>query len=382
MNKRELEQDRNSKRDMAKARMEHKIRMEELKQKNIEKKQLAVQQLEEKQKALNKALKHKEKLENHFRTSIEDYKKLVKEFRIKYVQDFIKILEKYFKTLKIKYNQCVYTDDYGRLIEDDFIKEYEYFFINVFIKEVSPLDKELHKVYENLLQECENIYTFCKEQESILFYQINIEKEILRELLLWDVERFFAFNVEYKESKQKENNLLIGFDIEDITDDDFLDIADNEDDIKNYVYENIYNISWRLFGYMNILDTIVQKEKVNTDTTQYTKQKTPIEYERYIASKLKGIGFDTRVTKGSGDQGVDVLAVRAGLSFAIQCKMYSHPVGNSAVQEVYAGKEFYNTNYGVVVTNASFTKSARQLANKNHIILLHDTQLDELLRYI
>lgn len=39
-------------------------------------------------------------------------------------------------------------------------------------------------------------------------------------------------------------------------------------------------------------------------------------------------------------------------------------------------------NYGVVVTNTSFTKSARQLANTNNVILLNDNELENLLEYI
>ncbi len=116
-------------------------------------------------------------------------------------------------------------------------------------------------------------------------------------------------------------------------------------------------------------------------TKTYGDFLTPIEYEHKIAQLLQGLGFQTRVTKASGDQGCDVIAEKNGVSFAIQCKLYSTPVGNKAVQEVNAARDFYNKDFGVVVTNSSYTKSARQLAQTSSVILLSDTQLEELLAY-
>lgn len=114
------------------------------------------------------------------------------------------------------------------------------------------------------------------------------------------------------------------------------------------------------------------------------EQKTdisPLKYELYIAAELRNIGFQAKVTKASGDQGADVLATKNGVSFAIQCKKYSKPVGNKAVQEANAGRDFYKKDFGVVVSNAGFTKSAKQAAHACGIILLNDKQLDSLLKY-
>src|SRR5260364_238896 len=58
--------------------------------------------------------------------------------------------------------------------------------------------------------------------------------------------------------------------------------------------------------------------------------------------------------------------------------LYSQPVGNAAVQEVIAGKVFEQADLAVVVSNATFTKSARQLATSAGVLLLHHEQLSEL----
>ncbi len=104
------------------------------------------------------------------------------------------------------------------------------------------------------------------------------------------------------------------------------------------------------------------------------------EFEYFCAELLERCGFEeVEVTRGSGDQGVDILARKEDIKYAIQCKNYSHPLGNSPVQEVYAGKTFYKCHVGVVMTNSTFTKGARQLADSVGIILWDKSRLDKMM---
>lgn len=98
--------------------------------------------------------------------------------------------------------------------------------------------------------------------------------------------------------------------------------------------------------------------------------KTGLEFESYCAVLLEKNGYESvEVTKASGDQGIDILATYNGVKYAIQCKLYSKPVGNSAVQQAYSGKTFYNCHIGVVLTNSIFTPSAIELAEKLGVVL-------------
>lgn len=115
---------------------------------------------------------------------------------------------------------------------------------------------------------------------------------------------------------------------------------------------------------------------------QNAKIQSPRQFERNVANRLNQLGFSTLLTKTTGDQGVDVLATKNNMNFAIQCKLYSHPVGNKAVQEVCAGRAFYRCDYAVVVSNADFTLSAWQCARAADVILLKDDELYKLLEYI
>lgn len=83
------------------------------------------------------------------------------------------------------------------------------------------------------------------------------------------------------------------------------------------------------------------------------------EFERYCAYLLEKNGFhNVRVTKTSGDHGIDVLAKRNNYTYAIQCKRFSGKVGNRAVQEAFTGRALYNANVAVVLTNNFFTDQA------------------------
>lgn len=104
------------------------------------------------------------------------------------------------------------------------------------------------------------------------------------------------------------------------------------------------------------------------------------EFEYFCANLLKNNGYvDVSVTQGSGDQGIDIIAFRDGIKYGIQCKCYSSDIGNKAVQEVFAGKSFYECHVGAVLTNQYFTKSAIELAQKNGIILWDRKKLLELI---
>lgn len=106
------------------------------------------------------------------------------------------------------------------------------------------------------------------------------------------------------------------------------------------------------------------------------------DFERYCANLLIGFGFtNVGITKGSGDQGVDIIGWYGGHKYAIQCKRYSHKLGNGPVQEVVAGKNYYGCQIGIVMTNNYFTDSAIALAEANNIELWNRNQLMALIYF-
>ena len=108
---------------------------------------------------------------------------------------------------------------------------------------------------------------------------------------------------------------------------------------------------------------------------------TGFEFEEYMAQVLKDNGFrHVEVTVECGDQGVDILAVRGGKTYAIQCKNYAGAVGNAAVQEAYAGAEYYGCDVPVVVCPTDFTIPARELAESTGVELWDGERLSHMMR--
>lgn len=100
---------------------------------------------------------------------------------------------------------------------------------------------------------------------------------------------------------------------------------------------------------------------------------SPLEYEGFCAERLRQAGWKSTTTKGSGDQGADIVASIGNTSIVIQCKRYAKPVGNSSVQQVAAARDHYGASHAIVVATNGYTRSARELAATTGVLLLdHD----------
>ena len=105
-------------------------------------------------------------------------------------------------------------------------------------------------------------------------------------------------------------------------------------------------------------------------------------FETWVAENLKRFGWDAKATQGTGDQGIDVIAVYKNKRVGIQCKRYSGTVGNKAVQEVIAGVGYFKLDCGVVITNAEYTNSAIRLAESVNVPLLKHTNIPDLIEIL
>ncbi|SEA08107.1 restriction endonuclease [Acidovorax soli] len=113
---------------------------------------------------------------------------------------------------------------------------------------------------------------------------------------------------------------------------------------------------WALMGAVRIL---------SRPSAQNTSQ-IGIEFEKKLIEEISAAYPTARIepTPATGDQGADVVLLVDGIKIVIQAKKYTGVVGNAAVQEVFAAKEYYEADYAMVVTNSRYTQSARTLAGK------------------
>lgn len=122
-----------------------------------------------------------------------------------------------------------------------------------------------------------------------------------------------------------------------------------------------------------------EESRDRADPRTYFDNFTGTEFEGFITGRLARSGFENvRGTATSGDQGADVLAERNGRILVVQAKRYRGPVGNRAVQEVLGALAYYGGTEAWVVTNSTFTRSARALAQKALVGLIDGSRLSSL----
>jgi restriction system protein len=129
--------------------------------------------------------------------------------------------------------------------------------------------------------------------------------------------------------------------------------------------------------FQKITDLVVENQsKEKNDCSKDEVPTNPYEYEGYCRRHLEMSGWKAQQTPGSGDQGADVVAEKNNKRLVVQCKLWNQPVSNKAVQEIVSAKAFYSANVAAVVSNKSFTKSAKSLAAVNGVLLLHHKDIE------
>lgn len=104
------------------------------------------------------------------------------------------------------------------------------------------------------------------------------------------------------------------------------------------------------------------------------------DFEEYVVALFESAGFECRHTPKSKDNGVDLIASKNNMSIAIQTKLYyKTKVSNSAVQEVYTGKSFYDCDMAVVITNSHFSAPAIAVSEKLDVGLIDRETLVDLI---
>jgi restriction system protein len=104
------------------------------------------------------------------------------------------------------------------------------------------------------------------------------------------------------------------------------------------------------------------------------------EFEDFLRQIFELLGYSVRLTRATGDNGVDLIITKHGVRIAVQAKRYGTNVSNGAVQEVHTGMAFYDCHYCAVVTNSQFTKQALELARKINCVLVSGSDLPGLIQ--
>lgn len=167
---------------------------------------------------------------------------------------------------------------------------------------------------------------------------------------------------------------------------DYLTIMEKLNIIAYNSETNEYDIISSKEDFLNICECIPRSfsnEEYNAQEQDYQGKDfdnmTGLEFERYCGYILQQNSFsEIKITQASSDHGIDILAVKAGINYAFQCKCYSDNVGNDAVQQAHTGKSLYHMDIAVVITNRYFTQQAQDEAKQLGVKLWDRDKLLEL----
>ncbi len=168
---------------------------------------------------------------------------------------------------------------------------------------------------------------------------------------------------------------------------DYLNIMENLNIISYDNYQNIYDILVSKKDFDTICNCIPNSfsntnyEDLGIDYSQANiDNMSGIEFEKYCAYILSKNNFtEIKITPASGDHGIDILALKNEITYAIQCKCYSDNVGNAAIQQAHTGKSLYHKDIAVVITNRYFTQQAIEEAQALGVKLWDRDKLNEMI---
>ncbi|OME55242.1 hypothetical protein BSK61_14195 [Paenibacillus odorifer] len=112
----------------------------------------------------------------------------------------------------------------------------------------------------------------------------------------------------------------------------------------------------------------------------YLKKMCPFEFEEYMARVFRCAGFDSEVTKRTGDGGKDIILRRNGEVRLVECKRYTSPkVGRPDIQKFHSAIIDFNAVEGFYITTGEFTKQALECAENKSILTVNGEELMKLI---
>lgn len=109
---------------------------------------------------------------------------------------------------------------------------------------------------------------------------------------------------------------------------------------------------------------------------KFWKEQKPFEFEENIAILYSKIGYKVQITSKTGDGGVDIIAQKNYETFAIQCKLYSTPVGPQHLRELngVVCNPANKFSKGLLITSNKFTENTIKEAKgtKVHLVDIRD----------
>ena len=120
-----------------------------------------------------------------------------------------------------------------------------------------------------------------------------------------------------------------------------------------------------------------EKQKLRALNLIDTDYMDGLAFEKYVAELLKSQSYTKVALTERYDLGVDIIALKDGIRWGVQVKRYSNMVKAEAVRQVVTALNKYNCQRSMVVTNSTFSRPAKVLADSNDCVLIGKDELAE-----
>jgi len=122
------------------------------------------------------------------------------------------------------------------------------------------------------------------------------------------------------------------------------------------------------------------KKRAKSKITQRQQnQKIGRVFEEFMIPIFQRMGYYVTLTPPSHDYGADIILESHGIKTAVQLKCEKGKVGIPAVQQAYAGKEYYGCQKALVLITSDFTEPAKNLARRTSVELWDSQKYTEIL---
>jgi HJR/Mrr/RecB family endonuclease len=120
---------------------------------------------------------------------------------------------------------------------------------------------------------------------------------------------------------------------------------------------------------LNQIEAIKQRD-LNRKNFSYWSSLDPYEFEREIAVLFEQHGFKTKVTKGSGDGGIDIILFKNSEAGIVQCKRHKTKISPSVIRDIYGTMLGGKYKFAYVVCPAGFSEESMRFSRGKKIQLI------------
>jgi Holliday junction resolvase len=121
------------------------------------------------------------------------------------------------------------------------------------------------------------------------------------------------------------------------------------------------------------------KDYLRHDTSPWLVSARGHLFEEEIGNLISHFGYDSIVTPGSGDHGVDIIATKNGRKVVVQVKLWnSGRVGNGEILKLSGGMNCFGATDALLISTSRLTKKALDAANRCNVQVYEGDTLKEL----